>query len=78
MFSVHDFIMSTILGMIGYYPDFQIREYALNWYGKGKLNDNDLMIIEEALMPKPVEEPVEEDPIEEETTEEEEVSGDDE
>lgn len=58
MFSVHDFIMNTVLGMIGHYPDFQVREYALNWYGKGKLTEEDLMTIEEALTPKPVEEEV--------------------
>jgi hypothetical protein len=72
MFSVHDFILNTVLGMIGHYPDFQIREYALNWYGKGKLTETDLMTIEEALMPKV------EEPSEGETLVEEEVNNDDE
>ena len=59
MFSIHDFIMTTIHGMVGRYPDFQVREYALNWYGKGKLNEIDLAQIEEWLTPAPVEEATE-------------------
>lgn len=59
MFSLHDFIMETLKGMHGNYPDFQIREYALNWYGKGKLTEEDLAEIELMLEP-PVEETTEE------------------
>lgn len=54
MFSIHDFIMQTLHGMVGHYPDFQVREYALNWYGKGKIAEADLATVEEWLMP-PVE-----------------------
>ena len=49
MFNLHDFIMGTIYGMVGHYPDFQIREYALSWYSKGKLSEEDLATIEEWL-----------------------------
>lgn len=42
MFSLSIFIMNTLKGMIGKYPDFQVREYALNWYSKGKLTEMDL------------------------------------
>lgn len=49
IFSIHDFIMQTLHGMVGHYADFQVREYALNWYGKGKINENDLAIVEEWL-----------------------------
>ena len=61
MFSIHDFIMTTIRGMVGRYPDFQVREYALNWYGKGKLAEADLAEVEAWLTPEPIEaeEPVE-------------------
>ena len=59
MFSVHDFIMATLRGMVGRYPDFQVREYALNWYGKGKLNEEDLATVEAWLNP-PIEEAAEE------------------
>lgn len=42
MFSIHDFIMKTLKGMIGHYPDFQVQEYALNWYSRGKIAESDL------------------------------------
>ena len=42
MFTITDFIMKTLEGMVGEYPDFQIREYALNWHGKGKLTEEHL------------------------------------
>lgn len=42
MFSIHDFIMKTLRGMIGHYPDFQVQEYALNWYSRGKIAESDL------------------------------------
>ena len=64
MFSIHDFIMSTIHGMVGRYPDFQVREYALNWYAKGKLTEADLATVEEWLNPTPVEEEFAEEPAE--------------
>jgi hypothetical protein len=32
--------------MVGNYPEFQVREYALNWYGKGKLTEEDLATVE--------------------------------
>lgn len=51
MFNIKGFIMSTLKGMHGNYPDFQIREYALNWYSKGKLNEEDLAEIEMMLNP---------------------------
>jgi hypothetical protein len=41
--------MKTLNGMIGNYPDFQVMEYALNWYSKGKLTENDLMEVEAAI-----------------------------
>lgn len=49
MFSITEFIMKTLRGMIGRYPDFQVREYALNWYSKGKLTEENLLEIEAAL-----------------------------
>lgn len=52
-FSIHAFIMETIHGMVGRYPDFQVREYALNWYGKGKLAEEDLAAVESWLKPEP-------------------------
>ena len=46
MFDIKDFVMKTLRGMIGKYPDFQVREYALNWYAKGKLTEEDLAEID--------------------------------
>lgn len=46
MFDIKDFVMKTLKGMIGAYPDFQVREYALNWYAKGKLTEEDLAEID--------------------------------
>jgi hypothetical protein len=56
--------METLKGMKGNYPDFQIREYALNWYAKGKLTEEDLAELEAYLNPVVVEEEVEEIPVE--------------
>ena len=46
MFDINNFLMKTIKGMIGNYPDFQVREYAINWYAKGKLVEEDLAEID--------------------------------
>lgn len=70
MFDIKDFVMKTLKGMVGTYPDFQVREYALNWYAKGKLTEEDLAEIDalieaQYVVPEPpVEEPIEEAPTE--------------
>ena len=46
MFSLNDFLMKTLRGMVGHYPDFQVREYASNWYAKGVLTETDLAEID--------------------------------
>ena len=46
MFNINGFIMKTLAGMVGHYPDFQVQEYALNWYAKGKLTEEDLATVE--------------------------------
>lgn len=52
MFNIRDFIFNTLKEMKGNYPDFQIKEYALNWYGKGKLTEDDLAELEIYLNPE--------------------------
>lgn len=52
--------MDTLKGMKGNYPDFQIKEYALNWYGKGKLTEENLAELEEYLAPEEVKLPEDE------------------
>ena len=51
MFNISKFIMNTLKEMKGNYPDFQIKEYALNWYSKGKLTEDDLAELDEYLAP---------------------------
>lgn len=51
MFKIKEFVMKTLKGMIGNYPDFQVREYALNWYAKGILTEEDLAELDELLTP---------------------------
>lgn len=46
IFSLHDFVMRTLKGMAQEYGEFQVREFALNWYQKGVLNDSDLTEID--------------------------------
>lgn len=46
MFSLNEFVLKTVKGMINNYPDFQAMEYALNWYSKGVLTESDLAEIE--------------------------------
>lgn len=60
MFNLTTFIMDTLKGMKGNYPDFQVKEYALNWYGKGKLTEENLAELEEYLAPEEVELPEDE------------------
>lgn len=71
MFNIHDYIMKTLRGMVGNYPDFQIMEYALKWYEKGKLTEVDLAEVEswfepEETVEEPAEEPLEYEPPTEE------------
>lgn len=54
--------MDTLKGMKGNYPDFQVKEYALNWYGKGKLTEENLAELEEYLAPEETEIPEDEVP----------------
>ena len=44
MFKINAFIMKTLRGMVGNYPDFQVREYALDWYRNGKLTEEDVTV----------------------------------
>lgn len=46
MFDLNKFVMDTLHGMVGNYPEFQVREFALNWYAKGKLTEEDLATVE--------------------------------
>lgn len=67
MFSLQKFVLDTILKMIGHDADYKVQEYALGWYDKKVLTDEDMLLIQSKIEEKntPV---VEEEIIE--TTEE--------
>lgn len=67
MFSLHDFVMKTLLGMVGNEPDYKVREYALGWYDKAKLTSEDMAQVDAAI-------DVHNTPVVEEITEPEEVA----
>ncbi len=72
---LRNFVMKTITKMIENVSEWQVREYALGWYTKGILTEEDLEEIEEKYN-KPEEPAVAENEITEEaedTTEESEV-----
>ena len=59
MFKIKEFVMKTLKGMVCNYPDFQVREYALNWYAKGVLTEEDLAELDAYI--NPITEEVEEE-----------------
>lgn len=55
------FIMDTVIKMIDSVsvPEWQVREYALGWYSKGLLTEQDLIEVEERYkQPEPIAEEV--------------------
>lgn len=82
MFSVQEYLMKEFRGMIGNYPDFQVREFSANWYARGKLTEENLaeldaLIEAQYIVPEVpqeevsevIEEQVEIEPTKEEQTE---------
>lgn len=69
---LRNFVMKTILKMIdNNIAEWQVREYALGWYSKGVLTEEDLQEIEDKYKVEPVEETVgENSTVEEDTNEE--------
>lgn len=49
MFSLHDFVMDTVMGMVGCEPDYKVRQYALGWYDKAQLTAEDMVVLDEAI-----------------------------
>lgn len=72
MFSLHNFVMKTLETMKNRLDEYQVRTYALSWYSKSVLTDEDMVTID-SWFAVSEEEPTE--PIEptEEITESEEV-----
>lgn len=77
MFNLHDFVLDTILKMIGNEADYNVQRYAVKYYESELLSDEDMISIQAKIEEKNtvVEEPIIEgqpieEPIFEETEEE--------
>ena len=51
MFSLHDFVIKTLEEMKSNLPEFQVRQYALDWFSRGVLESKDLELIESWYAP---------------------------
>lgn len=49
MFVLHDFVFEMLKEMIGNIPNYKVREYALGWFNKEVLTEDDLSYIETKL-----------------------------
>lgn len=46
MFSLHNFVLRTLSTMRNRLDEYQVRSYALSWYSKSVLTDEDMSIID--------------------------------
>lgn len=46
MFNLHDFVLRTLSKMKSRLDEYQVRAYALSWYSKSVLTDEDLATID--------------------------------
>ena len=46
MFSLHDFVFKTLEKMKNRLDEYQVRAYALSWYSKSVLTDDDMLTID--------------------------------
>ncbi len=46
MFNLHDFVLRTLSTMKNRLDEYQVRAYALSWYSKSVLTDEDMLTIE--------------------------------
>ena len=46
MFNLHDFVIRTLSTMKSRLDEYQVRAYALSWYSKSVLTDEDLATID--------------------------------
>lgn len=46
MFNLHDFVIKTLSTMKNRLDEYQVRAYALTWYSKSVLTDEDLATID--------------------------------
>lgn len=46
MFNLHDFVLRTLSTMKNRLDEYQVRSYALSWYSKSVLTDEDMNTID--------------------------------
>ena len=46
MFNLHDFVIKTLSKMKSRLDEYQVRAYALTWYSKSVLTDEDMLTID--------------------------------
>lgn len=46
MFNLNVFVMETLDAMIGKEPEYKVRQYALGWFEKNVLTEDDLAYME--------------------------------
>lgn len=46
MFNLHNFVIKTLSTMKSRLDEYQVRAYALSWYSKSVLTDEDMLTIE--------------------------------
>ena len=46
MFNLHDFVLRTLSTMRNRIDEYQVRAYALSWYSKSVLTDDDMLTID--------------------------------
>lgn len=46
MFNLHNFVIKTLSTMRNRLDEYQVRAYALTWYGKSVLTDEDMNTID--------------------------------
>ena len=66
MFNLHDFVLRTLSTMKNRLDEYQVRAYALSWYSKSVLTDEDLATIDGWYATDEVKEQTEETPTVEE------------
>ena len=67
MYNLHDFVLRTLSTMKNRLDEYQVRAYALSWYSKSVLTDEDLATIDGWYATEEVtEEQIEETPTVEE------------
>lgn len=66
MFNLHDFVIRTLSKMKNRLDEYQVRAYALTWYSKSVLTDEDMLTIDSWYATDEVKEQTEETPTVEE------------